>query len=276
MVATVGELYEWMQGPLMDHFVCDEPPDATASRAGVNRELCYLPDGLFVGDNLIELRTLRVKVPDGPSPLKYFTSNEVGVSVDGGGVLWGAKWNKCRMSCADKKENQLATPTWRVGSHNGTEIVLPLAPLTYVNQYQKEKDAFGRYGWYDRYEFGGCARDASRTQRASHAPRHGSPPAPPSLQVPRDAQRHARAELGVHQRARRRWLHRPVHARRSDLDVARQPERRPVGAHLGARRVLGGGASPPAPTAPPSPNPNPDLPSPEPYRERCGSRRTSS
>ena len=274
MVATVGELYEWMQGPLMDHFVCDEPPDATASRAGVNRELCYLPDGLFVGDNLIELRTLRVKVPDGPSPLKYFTSNEVGVSVDGGGVLWGAKWNKCRMSCADKKENQLATPTWRVGSHNGTEIVLPLAPLTYVNQYQKEKDAFGRYGWYDRYEFGGCARDASRTQRASHAPRHGSPPAPPSLQVPRDAQRHARAKLGVHQRARRRRLHRPVHARRSDLDVARQPERRPVGAHLGARRVLGGGASPPAPTAPPSPNP--DLPSPEPYRERCGSRRTSS
>ena len=81
MVATVGELYEWMQGPLMDHFVCDEPPDATASRAGVNRELCYLPDGLFVGDNLIELRTLRVKVPDGTQSGRQFRLKGKGMPV---------------------------------------------------------------------------------------------------------------------------------------------------------------------------------------------------
>ena len=66
MVGEVEEIYEWMEGPLASHFLCPKPPSADEPNG--TKSMCYLPDGTFISDNLIELRQVRMAAVAGPVP----------------------------------------------------------------------------------------------------------------------------------------------------------------------------------------------------------------
>ena len=76
MASTFGELYEWLEGPVAEHFVCPTPPAPSTSPRqsshthghSVSQSMCWLPDGQFLSDNLIELRQVRVKPEIAPHP----------------------------------------------------------------------------------------------------------------------------------------------------------------------------------------------------------------
>jgi len=144
-----------MNGPVLQHFVCDELP--LRSPTGDDpKEGCYLPDGSFVSDNLIEIRTLRV-LPrtDEGLHLRYFTQGSRSVEVDGSPVEWGGKWKN--ESARD------SGPTWEIGPSLTMHYEPPRYRFCPGQEYggagaddcDKYIKVFKRIGWYDHYEFGG-------------------------------------------------------------------------------------------------------------------------
>ena len=139
MAGEVNEIYEWMQGPLASHFMCPIPPAANASDG--TKSMCYLPDGSFISDNLIELRQLRVK-PQHDTEMPYFTDVDRRITINGGPVSYGGKYSE--------DANRDTGPHW----------ILP--PLNLTFEEPKYRSHYGhwiepteRWGWYDQYAFGG-------------------------------------------------------------------------------------------------------------------------
>ena len=96
----VGEIYEWLEGPIAEHFVCEEPPrldgrsnvGGGAGWAASGQPMCWLPSGSFLSDNLIELRQVRVRPMD-DARLAYFTAGAVPVLVDGAGLPYAGVYS---------------------------------------------------------------------------------------------------------------------------------------------------------------------------------------
>ena len=155
VIDSIPELYEWMNGPVMQHFVCDDLP-LKSPIGDKPRQGCYLPDGSFVSDNLIEIRTLRV-LPrtDEGRHLRYFTQSSRSVEVSGSPAVWGGKWKN--ESARD------AGPTWEIAPSLTLNYEAPeyrFCPGVRdgggdADDCDKHIKVFKRIGWYDRYEFGG-------------------------------------------------------------------------------------------------------------------------
>ena len=118
--------------------------------------VCYLPDTLFVGDNLIEVRTLRVK-PQTKDDLAYFTSPDRTVRVDGDAVEFGGKWISSTGNMLGRSNDEEdADEFWNVSS----KLSLPYDPKGKFYRLRASaggdpKEVFGRFGWYGYYKFGG-------------------------------------------------------------------------------------------------------------------------
>ena len=146
MAATFNEVYEWLEGPMADHFVCPVPPAASNS---TGKGMCWLPDGIFLSDNLIELRQVRVK-KESDYEVFYYTAAERRVRVSGGPVLHGGAFDKRNHYQGD------GDGFWTLNS-TGVPLKLPFEQHSYRQQInpQKNLNPVSRHGWYGTYEHAG-------------------------------------------------------------------------------------------------------------------------
>jgi hypothetical protein len=158
--SEISELYEWMTGPLTSHFLCPTPPSIDTGND--TKPMCYLPDGQFISDNVIELRQVRVK-PIIDESLDYFGFLRY-ISIGGGGVTHGGGFSDDR--------NRNNGPTWVLPPPAGFDQ--PLNMSFESNLYRAthrfsgvELRSFSRWGWYDVYEMGGFAVRSSPQGSAS-------------------------------------------------------------------------------------------------------------
>jgi hypothetical protein len=159
MAGEIDEFYEWLQGPLATHFLCHEPPVAGDVLNG-SKPMCYLPDGAFIADNVIELRQVRVK-PQVESRLHYFTSSRP-ISIAGAWVISGSEYS-------DKAARDTTSP-WVLPAAGGAgePLSMPFESATYRSKFAGlELRPLPRWGWYDVYDFGGFVYRSSPQANAT-------------------------------------------------------------------------------------------------------------
>ena len=158
----IGEIYEWLEGPIAQHFICEEPPAPFVAGSSV-RPMCVLPDGSFLSDNLVELRQLRVKPLE--TAVQYYSATNR-VTVSGRPAPHGGKYNE--------ESNRDYGPTWTL---NGTDasgaaeqpFTLAYGKATYRSQMRDpsgqpiEVSSMERWGWYSAYHFGGFVLTSNRS-----------------------------------------------------------------------------------------------------------------
>ena len=167
MAGTFGEIYDWMEGPLAEHFVCAMPPATLENTSDFGQKsMCWLPDGQFLSDNLIELRQVRV-LPENTT-VKYYTDISRSISLEGQPKIpLGGKYSL---------ERNRDTRDWELQhTPSGRQLNFTFERPSYRACSQPGRPPLDvlpiqRYGWCERYP---------TSRRWCHRFRRGAPlPAP--------------------------------------------------------------------------------------------------